>query len=143
MASRFRKPCILDVKVGRRVWDDFAERDKIEREKKKYPPQEILGFRIIGMRVSENVLYQQIDDVFLTLTIFTYSQFEVRIGKGRRENNHWWWGIKGSRRFFNHLIIVALTFHQFQVYQSATNDYVYFSKEFGRSVSVSGALEGE
>ena len=34
------------------MWDDFAERDKIEREKKKYPPQEILGFRIIGMRVS-------------------------------------------------------------------------------------------
>ena len=53
VASRFRKPCILDVKVGRRVWDDFAERDKIEREKKKCPPQEILGFRIIGMRVSE------------------------------------------------------------------------------------------
>ena len=52
VASRFKKPCILDVKVGRRVWDDFAERDKIEREKKKYPPQEILGFRIIGMRVS-------------------------------------------------------------------------------------------
>ncbi len=42
----------MDVKVGRRVWDDFAEQDKIEREKKKYPPQEIIGFRIIGMRVS-------------------------------------------------------------------------------------------
>ena len=52
VASRFHKPCILDVKVGRRVWDDFAERDKIERERKKYPQQEILGFRIIGMRVS-------------------------------------------------------------------------------------------
>ena len=82
-------------------------------------------------------------DVFLTLTIFTYSQFEARVGKGRRENNPWWWGIERYRRFFNHLIIVALTFHQLQVYQSATNDYVYFSKEFGRSVSVSGALEGE
>ena len=56
VASRFRKPCILDVKVGRRVWDDFAERDKIERERKKYPPQEILGFRIIGMRVSMKLL---------------------------------------------------------------------------------------
>ena len=29
------------------------------------------------------------------------------------------------------------------MYQSATNDFVYFNKEFGRSVSVSGALEGE
>ncbi len=50
--SRFRKPCIIDVKVGRRVWDDFAQQDKIDREKKKYPQQEIIGFRIIGMRVS-------------------------------------------------------------------------------------------
>ena len=57
VASRFHKPCILDVKVGRRVWDDFAERDKIERERKKYPPQEILGFRIIGMRVSLREIY--------------------------------------------------------------------------------------
>ena len=52
IVSRFRKPCIMDVKVGRRVWDDFAEQDKIDREKRKYPPQEIIGFRIIGMRVS-------------------------------------------------------------------------------------------
>ena len=52
IVSRFRKPCIMDIKVGRRVWDDFAEQDKIDREKKKYPPQEIIGFRIIGMRVS-------------------------------------------------------------------------------------------
>ena len=37
--------------IGKRVWDDFAERDKIEREMKKFPAQEIIGFRIIGMRV--------------------------------------------------------------------------------------------
>ena len=54
IASQFHKSRILDVKVGRRVWEDFAERDEIERERKKYPPQEILGFRIIGMRVSWN-----------------------------------------------------------------------------------------
>ena len=40
----------MDVKLGRRVWDDFAEQDKIDREK-KYPAQEIIGFQIIGMRV--------------------------------------------------------------------------------------------
>ena len=34
------------------MWDDFAEKEKIDRERKKYPAQEILGFRIIGMRVS-------------------------------------------------------------------------------------------
>ena len=68
IASRFHKPCILDVKVGRRVWDDFAERDKIERERKKYPLQEILGFRIIGMRVSWNgmKLTESRDVSFLT-----------------------------------------------------------------------------
>ena len=38
--------------MGQRVWDDLADNDKIEREKKKYPAQETLGFRIIGMRVS-------------------------------------------------------------------------------------------
>ena len=52
ITHKFRKPCIMDVKIGRRVWDDFAEQDKIDREKKKYPAQEIIGFRIIGMRVS-------------------------------------------------------------------------------------------
>ena len=44
VASLFHEPHILDVKVERR---DFGE-------KKKYPPQEILGFRIFGMRVSWN-----------------------------------------------------------------------------------------
>ena len=29
-----------------------------------------------------------------------------------------------------------------QVYRSETDDYVYFNKEYGRSVSVSGALDG-
>ena len=51
ITHRFRRPCIMDVKLGRRVWDDYAEQDKIDREKKKYPAQEIIGFRIIGMRV--------------------------------------------------------------------------------------------
>jgi len=51
ITHKFRRPCIMDVKLGRRVWDDFAEQDKIDRERKKYPAQEIIGFRIIGMRV--------------------------------------------------------------------------------------------
>ncbi|CAI8046652.1 Inositol polyphosphate multikinase [Geodia barretti] len=56
ITHRYKKPCILDVKVGRRVWDDFAEKDKIDREKKKYPAQETLGYRIIGMRVNQRDL---------------------------------------------------------------------------------------
>ena len=53
ITHKFRKPCILDVKIGKRVWDDFAEQDKIERERKKFPAQEIIGWRIIGMRVGK------------------------------------------------------------------------------------------
>ena len=51
--TKFHKPCIMDVKIGRRVWDDLADPVKIDREKKKYPFQDIIGFRISGMRVSE------------------------------------------------------------------------------------------
>lgn len=47
----FEKPCIIDIKIGKRVWDDLALQDKIDREKKKYPCQEVIGFRIVGMRV--------------------------------------------------------------------------------------------
>ena len=51
ITHRFTHPCIIDLKMGQRVWDDHADVDKIEREKRKYPAQETLGFRIIGMRV--------------------------------------------------------------------------------------------
>ena len=51
--SRSKTPSLYSTQVGRRVWDDFAEKDKIDREKKKYPAQETLGYRIIGMRVNQ------------------------------------------------------------------------------------------
>ena len=51
LTATFSKPSILDLKLGKRVWDDFADQEKIDRELKKYPAQETLGFRIIGMRV--------------------------------------------------------------------------------------------
>lgn len=53
ITSKFRKPCVMDLKLGRRVWDDSASQDKIDREMKKYPIQETVGFRIIGMRVRD------------------------------------------------------------------------------------------
>ena len=31
----------------------------------------------------------------------------------------------------------------FQVYRSSSDDYVYYNKEYGRSVSVNGALDGQ
>ena len=56
LTAYFHRPSILDIKIGKRVWDDFADPDKIEREKKKYPVQDVVGFRIIGMRVSRCVV---------------------------------------------------------------------------------------
>ena len=53
VASRFVKPCILDVKVRRRHFDESTEQAKIDNERTKYPLQEMLGFRISGMRVRE------------------------------------------------------------------------------------------
>ena len=38
--------------MGRRVWDDYADSNKIDKEKRKYPLQEVIGFRVTGMRVS-------------------------------------------------------------------------------------------
>ena len=55
ITSQFAKPCVMDLKLGKRVWDDNASQDKIEREKKKYPIQETVGIRIIGMRVSDSL----------------------------------------------------------------------------------------
>ena len=52
VASRFHKPCILDLKVRRRHFTESTDRQKIENERRKYPLQEVLGFRISGMRVS-------------------------------------------------------------------------------------------
>ncbi len=47
------RPHTHTSQVGKRVYDDFAEQTKIDREMKKFPQQQIIGFRIIGMRVSE------------------------------------------------------------------------------------------
>jgi len=47
-----KEPCVLDLKMGQQTYDETATPAKIEREKKKYPPQEAIGFRIVGMRVA-------------------------------------------------------------------------------------------
>ena len=52
VASRFHKPCILDIKLRRRHFNETTDQWKIENERRKYPLQEVLGFRISGMRVS-------------------------------------------------------------------------------------------
>ena len=46
-----KKPCIMDIKMGQRTYDKDATLEKINRERRKYPLQEIIGFHIVGMKV--------------------------------------------------------------------------------------------
>ncbi|KAJ8365664.1 hypothetical protein SKAU_G00144950 [Synaphobranchus kaupii] len=47
----FRKPCIMDVKIGQRSYDPFASQEKREQQIKKYPLMEEMGFLVLGMRI--------------------------------------------------------------------------------------------
>ena len=51
LTAGFRRPCIADVKIGRRSYDPEATPDKITKELHKYPPQQTLCFQLKGMRV--------------------------------------------------------------------------------------------
>ena len=46
----YTAPTILDLKVGRRSYDETASPEKVAREIAKYPPQETLGFRLSGYK---------------------------------------------------------------------------------------------
>lgn len=57
VAEKFRRPNILDVKLGARLWADDAppaKREKMEREAKE-TTSEALGLRIAGMRIWEGI----------------------------------------------------------------------------------------
>ncbi|KAL9183207.1 hypothetical protein ACHAXT_004994 [Thalassiosira profunda] len=47
----FRRPNIIDIKMGTQTYEPAAPLAKQRREAGKYPPQETFGFRIVGMRV--------------------------------------------------------------------------------------------
>lgn len=49
--ARFIKPCCMDVKIGAQTYDPEASEDKIRCENRKFPAGQILGFRIVGMKV--------------------------------------------------------------------------------------------
>uniref|UniRef100_A0A8B9L830 Kinase n=1 Tax=Astyanax mexicanus TaxID=7994 RepID=A0A8B9L830_ASTMX len=48
---RFARPCIMDVKIGRKSYDPYASQKKREEQIRKYPPMEEIGFLLLGMRV--------------------------------------------------------------------------------------------
>ncbi|CAB4021368.1 inositol polyphosphate multikinase [Paramuricea clavata] len=51
LTRHFKKPCILDIKIGKSITDHLATQAKRERAARKYPEQEQFGFRILGMKV--------------------------------------------------------------------------------------------
>ncbi|KAI6659737.1 hypothetical protein LOD99_10670 [Oopsacas minuta] len=50
-AHPFKKPSILDLKIGKKVCEQGSAENKIIRSVEKYPVQDSIGFRIVGMRV--------------------------------------------------------------------------------------------
>ncbi|KAB0358491.1 hypothetical protein FD754_002647 [Muntiacus muntjak] len=51
VTHKFNKPCIMDVKIGRKSYDPFASSEKIQQQVSKYPLMEEIGFLVFGMRV--------------------------------------------------------------------------------------------
>ncbi|KAM3835648.1 inositol polyphosphate multikinase isoform 2-T3 [Vipera latastei] len=47
----FKKPCIMDVKIGQKSYDPYASEEKIKQQISKYPLMEEIGFLVLGMRV--------------------------------------------------------------------------------------------
>jgi len=56
LTKYYKKPCIMDIKIGIQTWDEDAKPEKIFTEINKYPIQQKIGFRFTGMRVWDNVL---------------------------------------------------------------------------------------
>ncbi|XP_043912406.1 inositol polyphosphate multikinase [Protopterus annectens] len=51
VTCKFKKPCIMDVKMGQKSYDPDASPEKIQEQINKYPLMEEIGFLILGMRV--------------------------------------------------------------------------------------------
>jgi 1D-myo-inositol-tetrakisphosphate 5-kinase/inositol-polyphosphate multikinase len=51
ITSNYKKPCVLDLKIGQRTYEPDAPLEKQESQHNKYPEQQIHGFRIVGMNI--------------------------------------------------------------------------------------------
>lgn len=51
LTHEFRRPSVMDIKIGAQTYDPLACPEKVALEKAKYPWGQELGFRILGMRV--------------------------------------------------------------------------------------------
>ncbi|XP_041065028.1 inositol polyphosphate multikinase isoform X2 [Carcharodon carcharias] len=69
VTRKFNKPCIMDVKIGKKSYDPDASAEKIQQQISKYPLMEEIGFLVLGMRV-----YQFSSDSYMT--------YDQRYGRG-------------------------------------------------------------
>jgi len=51
LLSKFKKPCLIDIKLGYRTYDEDATTLKISQEIAKYFYQKTIGFRLSGMKI--------------------------------------------------------------------------------------------
>ncbi|GCB74704.1 hypothetical protein scyTo_0003795 [Scyliorhinus torazame] len=54
VTRKFNKPCIMDVKIGKKSYDPDASAEKVQQQISKYPLMEEIGFLVLGMRVEED-----------------------------------------------------------------------------------------
>lgn len=50
VTAPFKRPCVLDVKMGTRATAPGADAAKVAAEARKWPPMETLGLRLVGFR---------------------------------------------------------------------------------------------
>lgn len=48
---KFRRPCVVDIKMGKKTYDPEAGPAKIAKEMTKFPHVEKFGFQFTGMQV--------------------------------------------------------------------------------------------
>ena len=51
LVSKYRKPCVVDIKMGKKTYDPEAGPAKIAKEMTKFPHVEKFGFQFTGMQV--------------------------------------------------------------------------------------------
>jgi len=51
VSKNFSKPCVLDIKLGTKTFEQDASEEKKSYELKKYPSQSDFGFRLTAMRI--------------------------------------------------------------------------------------------
>jgi inositol-hexakisphosphate 5-kinase len=71
LTYKFKKPCLLDIKMGKFRLSPDSSKEKIEKSRRKYPFLEELGCKICGMKVwnQKEKVYKFFDSKYgLTIT---------------------------------------------------------------------------